>query len=50
VRFARLELELVLPIIGSQADITLASDPALDFQLGGTMQPESDIELRVEQR
>jgi hypothetical protein len=50
VRFAGLELELVLPIIVSQADVTLASDPAADFQLGVTMQPESDIELPVEQR
>jgi len=49
VRFAGLELELVLPSIVSQADVTLASDPAADFQLGVTMQPESDIELPVEQ-
>ncbi|MFB6361705.1 MAG: cytochrome P450 [Halobacteriales archaeon] len=50
MRFARLELELVLPVLIDRANFELVSDPDLDFQLGITMQPTSDIELRVEKR
>jgi cytochrome P450 len=48
MRFARLELELALPALFQRVDFELASDPDLDFQLGVTMQPVSDVRLRVE--
>jgi cytochrome P450 len=50
MRFARLELELALPALFQRVDFELASDPDLDFQLGVTMQPASDVRRRVEPR
>lgn len=50
MRFAWLELSLVLPVLVGAIDFELVSDPDVDVQLGVTMQPASDIELRVRNR
>ena len=50
MRFARLELQLVLAILLRRFDIELVSDPDIAFDPGMTLRPADDIRVRIHER
>lgn len=50
MRFAMLELRLVLTTIAQEADLELVSDPDPDLRMSATLRPEDPIEARVRER
>ncbi len=50
MRFARMELKTVLPVLLQSAEFDLLSDPDPEMTAGATMQPEAPVEMRVRER
>ena len=50
MRFATLELKLVLPTILQRVEFDLLSDPEPELSAGATLRPASDIEMQVRRR
>jgi cytochrome P450 len=50
MRFAMLELRLVLATIVRRADLELVSDPDPDLRMSATLTPRTDVEARVRKR
>jgi len=50
MRFARMELKTVLPVLLQNAEFELLSDPDPEMTVGATMQPEDPVEMRVRKR
>lgn len=50
MRFARLELQLVLAVLCRQFDFELVSDSSLEFDQGVTLRPAESIEVRLHER
>jgi cytochrome P450 len=50
MRFAMLELQLVVATLAQRFDLDLLSDPDPEFTPGATLQPENDVRVRVTKR
>lgn len=50
MRFAKLEMQLILVVLLRQFDVELVSDPALDFDPGITLRPASPVRVRFHKR
>ena len=50
MRFARLEMQLVLAVLLRRFDFELMSDPDLDFDPGMTLRPADPVQVRIHER
>ncbi len=50
MRFARMELKTVLPVLLQSAEFELLSDPDPEMSIGATLQPTEPVEVRVRKR
>ncbi len=50
IRFARLEMQLVLAVVCQQYEFELLSDPDLEFNPGVTLRPANPVQVQVSER